>query len=186
MASQTTMRAMTPAELEAMDPDGERYELIRGELREVPGEGLRHGGVTSGLSARLGIHVRDRVLGDVFLPNTRFVFATKPPSVMAPDVAFVRADRLPPGELPAGFGQMAPDLAAEVVSPSQYEPEVLGRVAIFLESGVRLVWVLRLVQRTVTVFRPDAPERILTINDELDGADVVPGFRLPLTAIFRA
>jgi Uma2 family endonuclease len=79
----------------------------------------------------------------------------------------------------------APDLAIEVATPSKSDEELRLRTRLHLQGGTRQVWVVRPEQQTVTVFSSDAPERMLTINDSLDGGDVVPGFTLPLASVFR-
>jgi Uma2 family endonuclease len=103
---------------------------------------------------------------------------------LKPDVSFIARERLP-DELWIGIIPIAPDLAAEVASPSNRQADILDKVGLYLKAGTRLVWLVRPEARTVTVFRPDRPERILRIGEELDGEDVLPGFRLPLERLFR-
>ena len=93
----------------------------------------------------------------------------------APDVAFVRRERLPDAE-PEGFAEFAPDLAVEVLSPGDRPGEVLGKVADWLSHGSRLVWVLDPVRRVARVYRNDGTEMIVTEDQSLDGEDVVPEF----------
>lgn len=175
----------TPDELEAMDPDGERFEVLFGELIEVPGMGLRHGRQGGRIHGYLAAHVFANDLGEVFTSDSRFVLTSEPRSVLAPDVSFIAKDRLPPGEVDAGFSRIVPDLVVEIASPSQYAPELLQRVTAFFQGGVREVWLVRPVSETITIFRPDTVEVVLTLEDTLDGGSVVPGFRLPLRSIFR-
>ncbi len=179
-------RLLTVADLAAMGDEAERYELIRGVVREVEGMGIRHGAVGGDLHGHIWTHVTPRGLGWVFTSDTRFVIPGRSESVLGPDVSFVRADRLPLGELPDGFGTLAPDLVVEVVSPSNSEAETHDKISLYLAGGVLMVWLVRPEQRTVTVFRPDAPEVVLGEGDGLDGGAVLPGFRLPIATIFRA
>jgi Uma2 family endonuclease len=98
--------------------------------------------------------------------------------VRAPDVAFVRAERVPQARVP-GFPALAPDLVAEVVSPSDRAVDVAEKALAWLDAGVHLVWVVDPVNRTVTVHSPGGT-RVLRGGDELSGQDVLPGFALSL------
>ena len=104
--------------------------------------------------------------------------------VRSPDASFVAAGRLPGDRGPAGFIEMAPDLAVEVLSPADRRREVLGKVGEFLDAGSRLVWVLDPEQRTAAAYRSPTDVRRLGENDCLDGEDVIPGFACVLGDIF--
>lgn len=108
--------------------------------------------------------------------------------MLAADVAFVRGEHVPqPGsEGYRKFPRLAPDLVAEVVSPSQYHPEMAEKVRQWLAAGVRLVWVVWPDERQVDVWLPgsDAPVVTLGGHDALDGRDVLPGFTYPVTQLF--
>jgi Uma2 family endonuclease len=105
--------------------------------------------------------------------------------VRAPDIAFVSTGRLPGGRLPQDFIRGAPDLAVEVLSPSDTGADVQRKLRDYLEGGGRLVWVIAPQARTVTVYRPDGSARLLREPEHLDGEDVLPGLRLPLAEVFR-
>lgn len=177
-------KLVTAEELEAM-PDSERLELIDGEVREVPAAGAGHGVIGGRLIYHLQSFASTFRGGEVFNSETGYIVARNPDSVLMPDVGFVSAMRLPGGEMWTGFVPFAPDLAVEIESPSNTQSELLRKVALYLQGGTRLVWLGRPSQRTVTVFRPDAPERILNEDDTLDGDNVLPGFTLPLADLFR-
>ena len=102
---------------------------------------------------------------------------------MGPDAAFIRTDRLPPRELRRAYIPVAPDLVVEVISPSQRMRAVLDRVRVYLAHGVRLVWVVHPRGRRVTAYHVDGTTHVYEEHDELDGGNVLPGFRLPLAAI---
>jgi len=119
------------------------------------------------------------VTGDV-----GFRLATDPDTVRAPDVAFVRRERVLAAGRVTGYWSGAPDLVVEVISPNDLYTEVEEKVAECLEHGARLVFVLNPRRRTVAVHRPDRPLRTLTVDDTLDGEDVVPGWTLPVRALF--
>ena len=177
-------RLMTFEEFESMPDDGKRYELVDGELIEMPPAGLEHGGVGSGLVAELWNHVRSRRLGRVFGPDTGFRIFPERNLAYAPDVSFVTAERIATVEDYSKMGRLAPDLVVEVVSPSDRMPDVLAKVRNYLLAGVRLVWVVEPSLRSVTAFVHDRESRHYAEDDVLDGGDVLPEFRLPVADIF--
>lgn len=180
----TTGKLMTADELLRLPRGRERHELIAGELRTMPLHETTHGLVAARLNLLLDDSVRTRRLGVVFLGGTGFLLARQPDTVRAPDAAFVCRERaLEVGE-PAGYWPGAPDLAIEVISPTDLYTEVEEKVAAWLEHGARMVLVANPRRHTVAVHRPDQLVRILTDDDVLDGEDVVPGWTLPVRAIF--
>ena len=179
-----TSRLMTIEEFAVLPDDGWRHELLRGELRRMPGGGLEHGGIGSKLDRRHGIFVELHGLGLV-VGETGFVFEADPPTVRFPDVAFIRAERLPPpGEWPH-FSRVLPDLAIEVVSPNDEPAEIAAKVTFYLSHGVPLVWVAYPRPQQLAVHRPGQEPRTLGIGDTLEGEEVVPGFRLSVADLFR-
>jgi Uma2 family endonuclease len=91
---------------------------------------------------------------------------------------------LPPSGLPAGYWPGAPDLAVEVLSPSDTVFEVDAKVAAWLEAGTAAVWVVNAQRRVVTIHRAGAVPRSLSETDTLTGDDVVAGFQMPVADIF--
>jgi Uma2 family endonuclease len=165
--------------------DGMRRELVRGEVREMTPAGSRHGRIGAKILTRLGDFVEAHGLGEVFNADTGFKLASSPDTVRAPDVAFVtreRADRV--GDV-LEFWPGAPDAAIEVISPTDTYVEVDEKVAEYLDAGCRMVVVVNPRRRIVTVYRSHDQIALLTETDVLDGGDVVPGWRLPLTDVFR-
>ena len=128
--------------------------------------------------------VRRHGLGKVYNADTGFVLFEEPPTVRAPDVAFVSRSRLPSPEESVSFGRLAPDLAVEVLSPSNTATAILDKVEDYLEAGTRLVWVVEPHRRSVTVYRSRNEIRLLGQGDELDGYDVLPGFSLQISEVF--
>lgn len=102
---------------------------------------------------------------------------------MKPDVAFVPTARLT-GDKTKGFS-IPPDLAIEVVSPSDVQSRVAAKAFAYLEAGTDLVWVLEPISKTVTVYRSETEIETLTRNDTLAGEDVVPGFSCPIAHLFE-
>jgi Uma2 family endonuclease len=144
--------------------------------------GLRQGRVVTALSRRLADHVEMNGLGQVYAGDTGFTLSRAPDTVRAPDIAFIRRARIPDPE-PPGYPDFAPDLAIEVLSPSNRPGETLAKIADWLSAGTSLVWVIDPERRLARVYRPDGTEAIVPADDALDGEDILPGFSCPLSAI---
>jgi Uma2 family endonuclease len=181
---QTATQLVTALELQAL-PRGNRYALVKGELRTMPPAGGEHGGIAMHVGASLYQAVTTQNLGRVYAAETGFLLATNPDTVLAPDAAFVRSERLAQIADTAGFIAGAPDLAVEVISPSDTYTEVEEKVALWLQHGTRMVVTINPRRRSVTVYRPDRPVLFLSEQDELSGDDVVPGWSVPIRDLFR-
>jgi Uma2 family endonuclease len=179
------IKQFTAEDLEAITDDTHRYDLIRGELWKVPPASPEHGIRAGRVHGELYIFVKARDLGEVFAAESGFKLHVDPDSVLAPDVAFVRRERLPGKGQRRGFWTLVPDLVVEVMSPSDSAHYVAEKVEEYLEAGVPLVWVLNPRRETVTAYGPGSVARILRVGDVLDGGDVLPGFTLPVANIFR-
>ncbi len=184
---------MTADDLLALADDAWQYELVDGRLVRMAPTGLEHLDITERLYEALRAFVAPRGLGRVSLPDTGFRLSAPgaPEVVVSPDVAYISAERiqqLPPRGAPARklFVAVAPDLAAVVVSPDQYHPEMAKKAQLYLEKGVRLVWIVWPDQQQVDVWRPgsDTPVTTLGTGETLDGKDVLPGFALPMAELF--
>jgi Uma2 family endonuclease len=158
---------------------GKTAELVHGALivREPPG--TWHGRCANRLAYRLTEFVERRGLGAIFGQDTGFKIARDPDTVRAPDVAFVAQDRLAQ-IAPQGYAELAPDWVAEIISPDDRPGEVLEKVGQWLSAGVRLVWVVDAVRREARIYRPDGTVSTVPAGQELDGEDVLPGFRCSL------
>lgn len=157
-------------------PEGYRAELVDGEVVLMTGAGARHGQIAAALCMLLGQYVRPRRLGVVFAAETGFVLSRGPDTVRCPDVTFVSTARIPSGGITAARLEFGPDLVVEVLSPDDRAIDVEQRIAKFLASGSRLVWIINPKLRTATVHAPDAAPNVLHEDDTLDGGDAVPGF----------
>ena len=180
----TTTELMTAEELLKMPQSEFRYELVKGELRKMPPAGFEHGVVVVNLTSPLGRYVQDNNLGVVCGAETGFKITINPDTVRAPDIAFVRRERIASVGIPKEYWSGAPDLAVEVVSPGDTVYEVDEKVEEWLAAGTSAVWVVNPKRRTVTVHRPQIKPLTLTENEELDGQDIVPGFRCRVAEIF--
>ena len=163
---------------------GQRTELVRGDLVVMAPAGGRHGQVAHTSALFIGIHVRGRNLGRVFAAETGFLLRRNPDTVRAPDVAFVAAERLGTEETPAGFLELAPDLAAEVVSPGDSAGVVRDKVGDWLSAGTRLVCVLYPGTQTVVVHRQGLPAETLSEEDTLSGVPVLADFTIRVSELF--
>lgn len=166
------------------EEDAYRVELVRGRIVREPRPGAEHGWLTGQLVERIGSFARQRGLG-IVVTETGFLMSVDPPTVRGPDAAFIAAENLPTEDIPKGFWTTAPDLAVEVVSPSNTAAEIQEKVLEYLASGSRLVWVVDPATRTVAAYRSREDIRLLTEGDVLDGADVLPGFRLAIAELFE-
>jgi len=181
----TGNKLMTADELLRLPDDGMRHELIAGELRTMAPAGSEHGWIAMNFGTPLTQYVRAHGLGRVYAAETGFRLTTEPDTVRAPDVAFVRQERVLAAGRVSGYWPGAPDLAVEVISPNDTYTEVEEKVAVWLEHGARLVFVVDPRRRTVAVHCPGRPRQLLTENDVIDGGDVVPGWTLPVRDLFE-
>ena len=178
--------AITSAEdLLQLPDDGFRYELVRGELRQMTPSGYAHGVVVANLTGPIQAYVRSHALGQVCGAETGFRIARTPDTVRAPDIAFIRQARRGSEPWPDGFFEGAPDLAVEVLSPSDTAIGVEEKIDEWLNAGCAVVWVVNPRRRSVSVHLPEGLVRVLIDDDTLDGGELLPGFTLPLVDIFR-
>ncbi len=174
----------TADELLRMPRDGVRRELVGGELREMTPAGFKHGLIATNVAESLSQHVRAKGLGRVAAAETGFRIARDPDTVRAPDVSFVRRERVEQAGDVEGYFPGAPDLAVEVVSPGDRYGEVEEKVMDWLAAGTRMVVVVHPSRRAATVYRSRSDIALLTEDDALDGGDVVPGWSLPVRDVF--
>ncbi len=173
---------MSADELLAMVDDGFRYELVRGELVKMPPAGFDHGRIGGTVYRSLSQHVFRTGLGETPISDTGYQLADD--HVLAPDVSFVSASRVPSTGPPIGFFRGAPDMAVEVVSPSESEARVSRKTADYLLYGCKMVVVVRPRSQSVEVHMPGKETVTLESGDVLDGGDAVPGWRMEVSEIF--
>jgi len=168
--------------LERMPDDGRRRELIRGELIEVAPANLEHTLIVGYLSAPMVLHVRKNRLGNVHVGDPGFHLEHGQDTVLAPDIAFVRAERIFTLEK-TGFPKGFPDLAVEVLSPSNTAAEMFQKIEIYLKSGVTAVWIVDPAGKRAEIHRQGQVAR-LGLVDAAEDADLLPGLRIPLADLF--
>jgi Uma2 family endonuclease len=179
-ASMATVNAITTAEQLYAATDLGRCELVRGELIMMSPAGFEHGRITMDIALRLAEFVHRNALGVVLAAETGFVLRRDPDTVRAPDVAFVRAERL--GERsPKGFFPGPPDLAVEVLSPDDRPGRCSAKVRDWLDAGCREVWVVDPADGTITIYQ-GSDSRTLSGDDVLT-SPLLAGFTLPLTEV---
>jgi Uma2 family endonuclease len=170
-------RTITDDELLQLPKDGNKYEVVDGELVVSP-VGFRHELIVAKVIAVLSRFVEEHRVGRVVGPDALYVLPSG--NRRGPDGSFLAAERLaalPPGTV---FPEVAPDLAVEVLSPSDRMKRVLDKVGEYLDAGVRMVWLIDPAKQQAAVYRTATEVRYVDAAGELDGEDVLPGFRCRL------
>jgi Uma2 family endonuclease len=164
------------------DYGDQRAELIAGKVREKMPVGGIHGKIATRLSTRLSIWAANHG-GEVGI-EAGFVLGRNPDLVRAPDVFYIAPQHLPDGGTPEGFWLQAPDLAIEVVSPSESANDIAEKVMEYLEAGVAVVWVIYPKSQQVMVHTPDYLTRTLRGQDTLQDQQLLPAFHYALRDLF--
>jgi Uma2 family endonuclease len=170
-------------ELFAMPDDGRRYELVQGELRMMLPAGGRHGRIALKLARRLGDYVEQLDLGETFAAETGFLLTQDPDTVRAPDVAFVSHARLRGLADHPGYLPLAPDVVAEVVSPSDSSSDVEEKALGWLSAGVAVVLVVDPQTKTIRDYR-SAQEIRVYAEGNIELGEVISGYRLDVSELF--
>ena len=176
-------RLYTAQELADMPDDGKIYELHNGVLVEVAGSKLQQSRLAAWLIHLLFSFIEQHQLGGA-VTGADGTAALNKYNTRIPDAAYISTERLKTQDM-NGFIQGAPDLAIEVVSPSNSGPEMQQRAGEYLGAEARLVWIVNPATRTVDVYRFDGTRTVLSGNDVLDGGDVLPGLALSLPEVFK-
>jgi Uma2 family endonuclease len=178
-----TTHLVTAAELEVMGSDA-RFELIQGVLHEMSPSSSDPSAIAARLLFELGTLVYRNQLGILTGADGGYFLERNPDTVIEPDGGFIRAERLDlwPGR--RGFFPGHPDIAIEVLSPTDEPAEIPQKMEIYQRTSVPLVWWIDPARRTATVQAAGKPIRHLNDADSLDGESVLPGFKFPLSVLF--
>ncbi len=163
--------------------EGMQYELVEGAVVEMPTPGGVHNYIAFTIARVLAAYVDTNPLGFVFGDNMGYILQRSPDTVRIPDASFIsfaRGGRT----LPRRDWPLAPDLAVEVVSPTNREAEVREKVQEYLAAGTSLVWVVRPEAQSVTAHTPDDEAREHGAGDVLDGGDTLPGLAVAVARLF--
>lgn len=179
----STKTLLTAEDLWKIVADGSRYELSRGELVPMTPVGIPHSAIVVRIAKLLSNYVDEKRLGLVGTEGG-FRLCQNPDTLRAPDIAFISRERLEREGMPPKFADFPPDLAVEVLSPDDTASEILRKVDEYLAASVPLVWVVDPTIEKVTVYRSLQDIKVLSAQEELDGGEVLPGFRVSVAAIF--
>lgn len=180
----TAPRYMTLDEFDDFPWGDEKAELVRGEVRLSPMAGLAHGRIVRNIFRALDVHVLARDVGEVFGDGIGYALPELPHTNRGPDVSFVRAGKLPEEAPIKGSPRAAPDLAVEVLSPSETWDETEEKVTDLFAAGTVVIWIVSPRLRRVTVRTADGGPRVLGDADVLDGAPVLPEFVMRVADVF--
>ncbi len=165
---------------EFLESDLEGYEYVNGELVYMPPKTLELGCICSNVAFFLGEYVRTNRIGRIYLPYTAYRIGE---SGLIPDVSYISTDRLPDDKSKPTYD--APNLAVEVLSPTDTIFEIEDKNFAYLEAGTQLVWALNPISKSVNVYRSETDIKTLTRNDTLSGEDVVEGFSCSVAKLFE-
>lgn len=166
-------------------PAGDSFELVDGRLVER-NMSKWSSYVAGNTHQRLKNFCDAKQLGWVYPEGTAYqCFPDAPKKVRRPDVSLIQLERISPDEaMSDGHLRIAPDLAVEVVSPNDLAYEIDEKVDEHEAAGVKLIWIVNPETKAVRVYRGDGTVSMLREKDELDGENVVPGFRCPVADLF--
>ena len=182
----STTSLVTAAELLQLPAGmGKRYELVAGELRVMSPSGWEHGEIVYNLQTLLGHYIRQHGLGRGFGAETGFLLRRNPDTVRAPDFAFIAKKHLPDTKPKEAFWPGAPDLAVEVLSPSDRMGEVDEKIEEWLAAGCAAVWVVDPKLQTVTIYQSPTNVLVKTAGEIFNGDPVVPGFSCAVDELFQ-
>jgi Uma2 family endonuclease len=179
----STKTLLTADDLWKIVADGSRYELSRGELVPMTPVGFQHSAIVGRLGKLLSNYVDEKHLGIVGMEGG-FKLERAPDIVRAPDIHFVSKARIEKEGITPKFADFPPDLAVEVLSPDDTVIETQKKVEEYLAGGVRLIWIVEPATKTVTVYRSHQDVKVFTADQELEGGDVIPDFRIRVAEIF--
>jgi Uma2 family endonuclease len=162
------------------------YEVVNGQHVELPPMGAFESSLASELHAFVHQCAKSKGLGRAVM-EVLFLLSASAGLRRRPDVAFVSYERWPRRRrVPRQEAwDVVPELAVEVVSATNTAEEILAKVREYFQAGSKRVWVVYPAEEQVYVYQSPTQNRILARGDDLDGEDILPGFRLPLAELFE-
>ena len=186
MAPESTTKAITAEQFLETDWGDGIFELVRGEVVRMTPPRSEHGLICWTLSGLFWDYVRRAGLGYCFSNDAAIVTERNPDTVRGPDLCYYSEARWPRSEIGrTPLPPVAPDLAVEVVSPSNRPGAMLRKVGEYLDAGVLLIWVVDPRSRTLTMYRPDAAAVVLREDQTIEDLPELPGFHCAVADIFR-
>ncbi len=185
MATFPAIKPITAADVASLKEE-KTFEVVSGEWVERPMAGELHGAIAANLILSLGSFIKTHKLGRIYPADTTFVLKGTPDNIQTmrlPDVSFVSVGRTKEADR-AGYYYQAPDLAIEVVSPSERTVETQSKVNDYLRTGTREVWVVYPETQQVIVYHPDGTAAIYNVEQTIPGGELLPGFSLAVADIF--
>lgn len=170
---------ITEDEFLRLPDDGRKYELVGGEVKEVPA-GFEH----DVIGMTVGAYLRAAARGRGYVAGSQAGFRMYNGNIRAPDVSFTRKERLPGGKPGKGFGDFAPDLCIEIISPTEDREEMAEKLREYFASGAQRVWHMYPETQTIQVFTSPTASCTFTAEQEIDGGDLLPEFRCRVSDLF--
>lgn len=185
MTAMLERQVFTPDDLLRMRDEGSGFELHDGYLTEL-NMSRESSRVAGNCQFEIMAFCHRNDLAWVFPPDTGFTcFPDRPRRLRKPDVSFVLASRNALGKDDEGYMSVVPDFVGEVISPNDFSEDVEEKIQQWLEAGVKVVWQLFPALRSVTVRNPDGSAQTHRVGDTLALPDLLPGFSVPVAALFR-
>jgi len=182
----TATKLMTAEDLWMMpEAPGKQFELVNGELVEMPTASLYHNLIVSLIGRLIESFAADRDLGFTFVDGVSFVLRRNPDDVRGPDVSFLVKDRVTSLEMLLKPWEGAPDLAVEIISPSDRATDIHDKIKAYQAAGTRLTWIVWPDTRSVTSYDARGTISELQSGDVLDGGEVLPGFAVNVARLFE-
>ena len=161
-----------------------RYELVKGVLKNLSPSGKTHGFISANICTIISNFVKKHKLGLVTGAETGYKLSSNPDTVRAPDMAFESNDKLAESGFTEGYSTVMPELVVEVNSPNDIYSEVINKVNEWLNAGVDQVWIIEPKNKTVVIHSTKG-STVLTSAEEMDGGDILPGFKCKVAEIFE-
>ena len=178
-------KLLTAEEFLELPADGRNYELVKGEIVEIPPPGFRHGKIQGRVLYQIMQFLLNEPIGEVVVESGT-ITERDPDTVRGPDVSYYSKERLPLDLEVIGYHTTTPDLCVEVLSPSNSKQDVAAKIDEYFDADVRMIWVVDPELRCVTVYTEPTKSTLLHEPAILNGSDVLPGFSCKVADLFKS